>query len=45
MCIPVNMVFNLEEFEKAPDDRVIKILKKYELFESVTKFNSNMPGK
>ena len=36
------MVFNLEEFLKAPDAHVIETLKKDELFEFVTKFHLNI---
>ena len=36
------MVFNLEEFLKAPDARVIETLKKDVLFEFVTKFHLNI---
>ena len=36
------MVFNLEEFLKAPDARVIVNLKKDELVELVTKFHLNI---
>ena len=42
LCTPVNMVFNFEEFLKAPDAHVIETLKKDELFEFVTKFHLNI---
>ena len=36
------MVFNLEQYLKASDARVIETLKKDELFEFITKFHLNI---